>query len=1533
MSNRLPGYKGNAVSMTPLRDFRRPARLALPAFFALTLTLGMAGPLWADSVSNLTLSDSKGEQITSDYPSAQAFTTGSHSAGYALQSVTLLLAAQVSGNSTVALHSVSGGNPGTFLATLTGLTPNSTTMTKYVYTCSSGCQLDDETSYFIVLTPANRSTILHWGQNTSGAETNTPLNAGWSIADDAKYRNGQGGAWLNEGAVKLMKVTWVVPALTASSVEATSATLGIANYSGTWYYKRTSPSAGQCTSAGSAATKSLSGLDSGTSYTFKAYSDSGCQTELDSADLLTKPGKVSGVSATAGNTSLAVSWTATTGAASYKIQWKSGTDDWDATNRQATSTTTSKTLSSLTNDTAYTLRVAAVNTTGDGAWSDEATGTPAVPSPSLTATNVEATTATLNFANHVNAWSYKRTLPTEGSCSWTTNTTVNLTQLTPGTTYSYRSYSNTVQCLSSQSDGDTASFTTKPGKVSGVSASAGNTSLAVSWTATTDATSYKVQWKSGAQNWDAENRQTTSTTASATLSSLTNNTAYTIRVAAVNATGDGAWSDEATGTPVAPAPDLWVENIHYQTAGLVLRHWTGGAWSWRVAGGRSSGCRNSSGPSHSAFQFLSALNLNTRYTVTAHSGHGCAAANQLDSETFTTRARGWQAPALSVANVGSASATLSIANHTGDWWYAETSGSTTCTKVDAGTGSATLSSLTPNKFYAYEAFSGSGCANSSAPLDWITEKVEFTTSGPVTATVTDLSETWATLAVSGISSGQWSTDHVESDDPLSRYSKCLTYDYTTTSAVVTGLTAGTAYTFYVYRGGKCAFVDDRIATQAHTFRFVSGNVGSTSATLTLENYNGTWYHQQAGGSGHAQAASATGRVRAASTAGDCSTAVNGDTATLTGLTPDTDYTWNAYKDAGCNAVIASTSFTTATAGTSPPTGGQPDQAEAEADLQPTFGAHTIDNQAYMQDQAIEALTLPKATSGNPPLRYKLEPDPPEGLTFNPVTRTLSGTPTQATGPRPYEYTATDADVSEPDVARLTFTIEVVLSAAEQAILEDGLAAQGRALLSGATGVIGERFRNPGASSVAEAGVAACLGEAGSGADDTGGAETETDCATGLLTTVAQAMLGMSGAGSSADPWGMADADDSRPRGPGLTGAGAQPAWDWESLIWGRSFALPLNAQGTPGSAWTLWGAGDIQGFEGSPRQSRYDGQVRSLYLGVDAQWQAQWLAGAALAQSWGETDYVAEPGGSAGQLETTLTSIYPYVRGTLGSGLEVWAIGGYGRGEAEQTQSGTVDTRDLTMAMGATGVRQPMTEVGGAHVALVGGAGYLSLATEEGPAAIADLDVAVNRARLAVEAAWTAGGLAPYVQVGGRYDGGAGQTGAGLETVAGVRYTSERLEFEARGRWLATHAADGYAEYGGLARLAVKPQADGTGFRMAVAPRWGAADNAGLLGGGAALLDGGAMPGLGVNGMPSTTTRTLMLESELGYGVAVFERHGVLTPYGGFAFTGNETRQYRLGARLGMAQWLNLSLEGTRRDSTGPQPADQGVQLQLEGRF
>ena len=1583
--------------------------------------------------------------------------------------------------------------------------------------------------------------------------------------------------------------------LAASAVGATTATLRIGNYTGNWYYKYTAPSGGSCsTDAVTGASVDLSDLTPGTSYTFKAYSDSGCSTELAAASaFLTKPARTMGVTITTLSGKLDVSWTEVPSATHYKVQWKSGNQNYHNDRRTPVNSGTKHTIPSLTNDTEYTLQVAAVNRTGDGAWSAETKGTPGA--VTLTASKITRTSATLTLANYAGGWSYKSTAahspcnaiadgttevslteltagteytyaafssltcgPTaaeigretfttpaaatltasdvgadlakltignhsgnwyykanaapDNSCKGpVSGTTKNLRDLTTATSYTYKAYSDSSCNTEITSASTDAEFLTKPGKTMDVSADPGDTEIDVSWTAATGAASYKVQWKSGNENYDDTTRQATPTSASHTITGLTNDTEYTLRVAAVNDTGDGEWSDEAGATPKAVT--LTATNVAQTTATLKIAGYTK-AWAFS----RTDNPACTAVAARTSEKNVTGLTKNTEYTYHAFSGAQCVTSLQIAEHTFTTL----DSVTLTASLTGANTATLTIANYTPNWYYkADAAPDSTCKGPVSGA-TKNLTNLAGNTNYTYKAYSDSSCSTTAlASASAFLTKPGKPTTPTATSGVGSGKLTLSALVTGdgpgGGTSGEvsrWEYQQKSESDSDSSFGSWTEISSTsnTLSYTVTGLTDGTKYQFKVRAvnptgtgaasnastakapvDGIPSF-DNNIADQTYvkdkaiatltlpeatggdapltyslapdlpdglTFdgrtRVISGTPtelqAETTYTYTVTDDDDdtaalnfkltvvesasvevpagdgadsapgfgsqtiadeTWLQglvieplvlpQASGGNGvlsytltpalpagltfDAATRTLGGTPREASESRTYTytvTDADGDRASLTftiavaaNLTPDFgDVTGVTIADqvyiqntpigplalpqaSGGNGVLSYTLTPALPAGltfdaATRTLGGTPREASESrtytytvtdadgdrasltftiavtANLTPDFGGVTINNRTYQQNAVIEPAVLPAASGGDGTLTYALSPALPSGLSFDAATRTLSGTPTAAAVPSTYTYTATDAN---GDHASLTFTLKVVISAEEKATLQDGLAAQGRALLSGATGVIGERFRNPGASSRAEAGLAACLGETGpgtAGTDDAGGAEPE--CATGLLTTVAQAMLGMSGAGGRADPWGMADADDSRLRGPGLGNGGAQPAWDWESLIWGRSFALPLNAQGAPGSAWTLWGAGDIQGFEGSPRQGTYDGQVRSLYLGVDAQWQAQWLAGAALAQSWGETDYVAEPGGSAGQLETTLTSIYPYVRGTLGSGLEVWAIGGYGRGEAEQTQRAAGDTRDLTMAMGATGVRQPMTEVGGAQVALVGGAGYLSLATEDGPAAIADLDVAVNRARLAVEAAWTAGGLAPYIQVGGRYDGGAGQTGAGLETVAGVRYTSERLEFEARGRWLATHAADGYAEYGGLARLAVKPQADGTGFRMAVAPRWGAADGAGLLGGGAVLLDGGALPGLGVSGIQAATNQVLAVESELGYGFAVFDRQGVLTPYGGFALTGEETRQYRLGARLGVAQWLNLSLEGSRRETTGQQPADQGVQLTLQGRF
>ena len=869
---------------------------------------------------------------------------------------------------------------------------------------------------------------------------------------------------------------------------------------------------------------------------------------------------------------------------------------------------------------------------------------------------------------------------------------------------------------------------------------------------------------------------------------------------------------------------------------------------------------------------------------------------------------------LVVSSITPTTAKLTLGGWTQAWSYK--GDYVNCVNVNAGTSEVDLSGLRSGWDFLIFAYNAANCPITGDPHP-VLASATFSTPLPKVSGVTTAAGN-ASLSVSWNAQGGANGYHVQWKSGTEDWSSGRQSDVTTNSATISSLVNGTRYTIRVrsyknihLRTRYGVWSDEATGTPVGPM-LTASNVLSTSATLTLANHTGNWYYKHT-----------------TPTGGQCSTAQTGTTASLTNLSPNTSYTYKAYSDSGCTTANL---LATASAFLTKP--GKPTRREtvpgtpsAPLDLTPSFGAATIEPQSYTQHSPIEPMTLPMASGGdgnliytltpalpagltfdavtctlsgmpteasamttytytatdadgddatltlsltvvepasfgeqrvanlrlprglvmeplvlpearggNGPLTYALNPAPPVGLTFDPNTRMLSGVPTRVYGPQSYEYTATDAGVGEPDVARLTFTIEVVVSAAERARVKTGLAAQGRALLSGATSVIGERFRSHRAPSVPGV-VAACTGRTPAPAKP--GAESPPeDCATGVLTAVTESLLGLRG-GSA----GLTDEDVTRPRGPRGADLGAQPAWNWESLVWGRSFAVPLTNAGTGGSAWTLWGAGDLQGFQGDPGSGQYDGQVRSLYLGVDMQWKEQWLVGAALARSWGETDYVAGTGGSAGQLETTLTSIYPYVRGTLETGLEVWAMGSYGRGEAEATDEAA--PRDLSLAMGATGARQPMTDWGGLQLAVVGAAGYLTLATDGGESVVADLDVVVQRARLAVEATGTYVGLAPYLQVGGRYDGGVGQTGAGLETVVGVRYTGERLEFEARGRWLAAHAAEGYEEYGGLARLAVKPLADGTGFRLNVAPRWGAADGAGLLGGGAVLLDGGAMPGLG----------------------------------------------------------------------------------------
>ena len=389
-------------------------------------------------------------------------------------------------------------------------------------------------------------------------------------------------------------------------------------------------------------------------------------------------------------------------------------------------------------------------------------------------------------------------------------------------------------------------------------------------------------------------------------------------LAKYRAGNNGDWTDESPAAvqlmkvSYSEAGDLWVENIRDTSATLTFHDWAGGAWSYKLAPAVQGQSCFSPRQTDGVSAYLDNLQANTSYTVSAHRGSGCDDAKRLETEAFSTIAANATYPYLTVASVTRNSASLTLSGHSGDWWYVETASPSVCTKVTSPTRSVTLSSLTSNKSYQYRAYSAAGCVSATVPLTWITDKVQFTTSGTVSATVTAKTSTSATLAVSGISSGKWSFRYIH--EPSSTYSQCSTHDHTTSSVDATGLTSGNLYAFVVYRGETCTF-NEWITAMAFTLSLSADQVGSKSATLKMAHYDGDWHHKQAGGG---QGASATG-IRPKSSNG-CSTAVSGSTASLSSLTPSTDYTWKAYKAAGCADAdeIASTTFTTLAEGQSPP---------------------------------------------------------------------------------------------------------------------------------------------------------------------------------------------------------------------------------------------------------------------------------------------------------------------------------------------------------------------------------------------------------------------------------------------------------------------------------------------------------------------------------------------------------------------------------------------------------------------------------------
>ena len=197
------------------------------------------------------------------------------------------------------------------------------------------------------------------------------------------------GAWSDP--VTGTPATATVVTLTAGNITHNSATLTITGHTAAWWYKRTAPSGDDtCHSvAAGTATASLSSLSPNTDYTYKAYSDSACTSELATAstdaEFLTEPHPAqvqsgappempASVTVTRGDGTLMAAWPAVESATSYQVTYiADGEAEWSvaAENHPGSSIV----ITGVDNARTYTVGVRARNGHGDsGLRSSPATG-------------------------------------------------------------------------------------------------------------------------------------------------------------------------------------------------------------------------------------------------------------------------------------------------------------------------------------------------------------------------------------------------------------------------------------------------------------------------------------------------------------------------------------------------------------------------------------------------------------------------------------------------------------------------------------------------------------------------------------------------------------------------------------------------------------------------------------------------------------------------------------------------------------------------------------------------------------------------------------------------------------------------------------------------------------------------------------------------------------------------------------------------------------------------------------------------------
>ena len=391
-------------------------------------------------------------------------------------------------------------------------------------------------------------------------------------------------------------------------------------------------------------------------------------------------------------------------------------------------------------------------------------------------------------------------------------------------------------------------------------------------------------------------------------------------------------------------------------------------------------------------------------------------------------------------------------------------------------------------------------------------------------------------------------------------------------------------------------------------------------------------------------------------------------------------------------------------------------------------------------------------------------------------------------------------------AELQVSVTVEASRTERArTLQLSLAAMARTIGTETVDVLGTRMDAArGRDHVQVMGHSLACGVFGSGQDCT--LQSFAQTATGILGLHAPSQRGLQGGPGIAAPSPFVSA-----RGMGGSFGGLP-----------QGSALARSSFQASNGAFTLWGQGNISGFEGDPEDGfSMDGKTTSMYFGGDYQFGARVMLGLAVSLTSGVIDFTSSLNGS-GTIDVSMTGFHPYLRYSPRAGLDFWGVAGAGSGSADISEElGDDVSTDLTMRMGAAGVRQELT---GAF-ALKADVFTVMISSDQN-AMVSEVDASSQRLRVAPEfGVRRSNGTASYsghVEIGLRIDGGDIDNGFGAEAAfaGGYAHAPSGFSLDLRARTLLVHQSEGYADWGASVAFRLSPGGD-EGLAIAVEPSWG----------------------------------------------------------------------------------------------------------------